>query len=52
MRPPSRDRLSRQDNIKMVLEDIVWEFMDWIRLIQVRAHWSVVVYTGTNLRVL
>jgi hypothetical protein len=39
------------DDIKMDLREIGWEGTDWIRMVQDRAQWRVVVNTVMNLQV-
>jgi hypothetical protein len=50
-RPFGRRRHSWEDNIKMNLEEIGWEGVDWIRMVQDRDQWRTVVNTVMNLRV-
>jgi hypothetical protein len=39
-RPLGRLRYRLEDNIKMDLEEVVWEGMDWIDLAQNRDRWQ------------
>jgi hypothetical protein len=41
-----------EDNIRMNLEEIGWEDVDWIQLAQDRDQWWALVNTVMNLRVL
>jgi hypothetical protein len=41
-----RDRL--EDNIRIVLREIGWEFVDWMHLAQDRDHWQGIVNTIMN----
>jgi hypothetical protein len=40
-----------EDNIKMDLQDVGWEGMDWIDMAQDRDRWRAVVNAVMNLRV-
>jgi hypothetical protein len=51
-RPLVRNIHRWEDNIKMDLREIAWEFTDWMLLVQDRNRWRAVVYTVMNLRVL
>jgi hypothetical protein len=46
-----RPRHRWEDNIKMDLQEIGCEFMDWINLSQYRDRWRAVVNAVMNLRV-
>jgi hypothetical protein len=50
-RPLGRPRLLWEQNIKVYLEEVGWENVDWINLSQDRAKWYSVVNTVMNLRV-
>jgi hypothetical protein len=50
-RPLGIARRSREDNIRMVLKERVWESVDWIRLSQDRDQWHVLLNTLMNLGV-
>jgi hypothetical protein len=41
-----------EDNIRMVLSEIGWEVMDWMRLFQDRDQWWAFVNTVINIWVL
>jgi hypothetical protein len=49
-RPLGRPRYRWEDNIKMDLQEVGWECMDWIDLVQDRDRWRDVIAV-TNLRV-
>jgi len=49
-RPLVRPRRRWEDNIRMVLREIGWEGVDWIRQAQDRDHWRAVVNMVMNLR--
>jgi hypothetical protein len=51
-RPLGRPRRRWEDGIKMDLEEIGWEGVDWIHLAQDRDRWRAVVNAVMNLRVL
>jgi hypothetical protein len=46
-----RPRRRWEDNIKLYLQEIGWERVDWIALAQDRDKWGAVVNTVMNLRV-
>jgi hypothetical protein len=46
-----RPRRRWEDNIKIDLEEIEWEFVDWIYLARDRHLWWAVVNTVMNIRV-
>jgi len=50
-RPPVRPRRRWQDNIKMDLQEVGCEGMDWIELAQDRDSWRTLVNAVINLRV-
>jgi hypothetical protein len=50
-RPLGRPRRRWVNNIKMDLEEIGWNGMDWIELAQDRDQWRALVNTVINLRV-
>jgi hypothetical protein len=50
-RPFGRPRHSWEDNIKMDLQEVVCEDMDWIELAQDRGRWRALVNEAMNLRV-
>jgi hypothetical protein len=50
VRPFGRPTYSWGDNVKMALEEIGWEGVDWINLAQDRDQWHAVVNTVMNLR--
>jgi hypothetical protein len=55
-RPEGRRPLGRpwrrwEDNIKMYLQEVGWQSMDWIDMAQDRDRWLAVVNTVMNLRV-
>jgi hypothetical protein len=45
-----RPRRRRKDNIKMDLQEVEWEVMDWIAVTQDRDRWRAVVSAVMNLR--
>jgi hypothetical protein len=47
-----RPRCRWKDNIKMGLQEVEWEGMDWIDLAQDRDRWQALVNVVMNLRVL
>ena len=51
-RPLGRPRHKWEDNIKMDLQEVGCEGMDWIRLTQDKERWRHVVNEVMNLRVL
>jgi len=50
-RPFGRSRRSWEDNIKMNLQEVECEGMDWIDLAQDRGRWQALVNMVMNLRV-
>jgi len=50
-RPLGRPRRKWQDNIKMDLQEVECEGMDWIELAQDRDRWRALMYAVMNLRV-
>ena len=50
-RPVGRRRCSWEDNIKMDLQEVGCEGMDWIELAQDRNRWRKLVNAVMNLRV-
>jgi hypothetical protein len=50
-RPLGRPRRRREDNIKMDLQEVGWQSMDWIDMGQDRDRWRAVVSAVMNLRV-
>jgi hypothetical protein len=51
-RPLGRPRRRWEDNIKMDLQEVGWEGMDWIELADDRDRWRTLVNAVMNLRVL
>jgi hypothetical protein len=51
-RPLGRPRRRWDDGIRMDLEEIGWEGVEWIHLAQDRDRWRAVVNAVMNLRVL
>ena len=49
-RPLEGPRRRWEDNIKMDLQEVIREVMDWIDLIQDRDRWRALVNAVTNLR--
>jgi hypothetical protein len=43
--------VSQEDNIKIDFEEIGWDDMDWIDLVQDKDQWRALVNTVMNLRV-
>jgi hypothetical protein len=50
-RPLRRPRLRWEDNIKMDLQEVEWEGVDWIDMAQDRDRWRALVSAVMNLRV-
>ena len=50
-RPPGSPRYKWEENIKMVLQEVEWEGMDWIGLAWGRNRWWALVNAVMNLRV-
>jgi hypothetical protein len=50
-RPFGRRRRRWEDNIKMDLQEVRWEGVDWIDMAQDRDRWRDLVNTVMNLRV-
>ena len=50
-RPLARPRRRWDDNIKMHLQEVGWEGMDWIDLAQDMDRWRALVNAVMNLRV-
>jgi hypothetical protein len=46
-----RSRCKWEDNIRMNIREIGWEFVDWMHLTQDRDQWRALVNTVMNLRV-
>jgi hypothetical protein len=51
-RPLGRPRLRWEDNIKIDLQEVGWEGIYWIDLVQDRERWRLLVNAVMNLRVL
>jgi hypothetical protein len=51
-RPLGKTRRGWEEKLKMDLQEVGWECVDWIDLAQNRDRWLVPVYTVMNLRVL
>jgi hypothetical protein len=49
--PLGKPRRRWEDNTKMYRREIVWEFVDWMRLAQNTDHWLAVVITVMNIPV-
>jgi hypothetical protein len=49
-RPLGKSR-RREDNIRMDLGEMGWDYMYWIDLVQVRDQWRALVNTVMNLRI-
>jgi hypothetical protein len=50
-RPLGRPSRRWEDNIKMYLEEVGWEGVDWIDMAQDRDRWRAVVNVVMNLRI-
>jgi len=50
-RPLGRPRRRWEDNINMDDQQVEWESMDWIELVQDRERWRALVNAVMNLRV-
>jgi hypothetical protein len=50
-RPLGRPRRRWEDNIKIDLQEVGWEGVDWIYMAQNRDRWRAVVNAVMNLRV-
>jgi hypothetical protein len=50
-RPLGRPRLRGEDNIKMELQEVGWEGVDWIDMAQDRDRWRALANAVINLRV-
>ena len=50
-RPPGRPRRRSNDNIKIDLQDVSCEGIDWIDVAQDRGRWRALVNVVMNLRV-
>jgi len=50
-RPLGRPRRRWVDNIRMDLQEVVWEYMDWIGLAQNSDRWRTLVSAVMNLGV-
>ena len=50
-RPLTRPRLRWEENIKMDLQEVGWEDMDWIDLAEDRERWRALLNAVMNLRV-
>jgi len=50
-RPLGKPRRRWEDNIKMDIQEVEGENMDWIELVQDRDRWRALVNTVMNLRV-
>jgi hypothetical protein len=48
-RPLGRPRRRWEDNVKMDLQEVGWEGMDWIELVQDRDRWRALVNAVMNL---
>jgi hypothetical protein len=49
MKPLERPRQKWEDNIKMDLQEVGWQGMDWIDLAQDRNRWQALVNVVMNL---
>jgi hypothetical protein len=50
-RPLGRPRRRWEDNIKMDLQEVRWEDVDWIHMAQDKDRWRALVSAVMNLRV-
>jgi hypothetical protein len=50
-RPEGRRPIRWEDNIKMDLQEVRWEGVDWIYMAQDRDRWRALVHAVMNLRV-
>jgi hypothetical protein len=50
-RPLGGSRHKREDNVRVNLREIDWEWVNWIHLAQVRNQWRAVLNMVMNLRV-
>jgi hypothetical protein len=46
-----RPRRRWEDNIKMVLQELGWDYVDWMELAQDRDRWRAIVNAVMNFRV-
>jgi hypothetical protein len=51
-RPLDRYRRRWEDSIKIVIQEVGWERMDWFAVVQDRNRWRALVNAVRNLRVL
>jgi hypothetical protein len=50
-KPLGRPRRRWEDNIKMYLQEVGWEGVDWIDMAQDKERWRAVVNAVMNLRI-
>jgi hypothetical protein len=50
-RPLGRHRCIWEDNIRIDVRELLWEFVDWVHLAQDRYQWWALVNAVMNLRV-